>query len=36
MVEIPVEGIGNLAVYFYEEHFRMLTPLFLSITIKQQ
>ena len=30
MVEIPVEGIGNLAVYFCEEHFRMLTPRFIE------
>lgn len=30
MVEIPVEGIGDLAVYFCEEHFRMLTPRFIE------
>jgi hypothetical protein len=30
MVEIPVEGIGKLAVYFCEEHFRMLTPRFIE------
>jgi hypothetical protein len=30
MVEIPVEGIGNLAVYFCEEHFRILTPRFIE------
>jgi hypothetical protein len=29
-VEISVEGIGNLAVYFCEEHFRMLTPRFIE------
>lgn len=30
MVEIPVEGIGDLAVYFCEEHFQMLTPRFIE------
>lgn len=30
MVEIPVEGIGNLAVYFCEEDFKRLTPRFIE------
>jgi hypothetical protein len=29
-VEIPVEGLGNLAVYFCEDHFKILTPRFIE------